>query len=390
LQQTRQELKGLANTLEAKVDERSRALEQVQAKLMRSEKLASLGELVAGIAHEINNPLTGILMYAAMVENDPRLAEHLKGDMQTITRETQRCAGIVQNLLNFSREVPPQKRHESINRLLDASLALVRNQPSYHDIRIEKHYQEGMPNVEVDPNQIEQVFVNLLINAGQAMPDGGVLTLTTALSADGERIDIIIKDTGCGIPPENLRRLFDPFFTTKGQRGTGLGLSVSYGIMQNHGGLIDVESAEGQGTSFFLHLPLTRKCQLRPASSAERRAPFFHSSLAASDGSSPPRRPRPEIPSFFSNAWKLGRSMPTSSAARVIFQSLRRSASRTKARSTGCTACSRISFFTSLSSSGYGERSWWFPCAEPRPPAGSAPAPPARSAHPRLAPLPVQ
>jgi len=258
LQNTRQQLQSLTVTLESKVEQRSHQLEQMQSKLLRSEKLASLGELVAGIAHEINNPLTGILMYASMLADDANTSPQIRRDLETIVHETQRCAGILNNLLNFSREVSLQKRPESLSRLLDSSLALVEHQAAFHNIRILRQYQPELPAVEVDPGQMTQVFVNLLINAGQAMPEGGELLLKTELLPDGRGVAATLHDSGVGIPPENLQRIFDPFFTTKGAQGTGLGLSVSYGIVQNHGGQIDVESREGEGTTFTISLPLSQ------------------------------------------------------------------------------------------------------------------------------------
>ncbi|BCR06654.1 two-component sensor histidine kinase [Desulfuromonas versatilis] len=256
LQATRQELKLWASTLETKVDERTQQIQQIQSKLVRSEKLASLGELVAGIAHEINNPLTGILMFASMIQNDERVDPSLQDDMEIIVRETQRCANIVRELLDFSRESVPQKKLESVTRIMEKTLALVRHQPAFHDIEILQNYGGPLPEVMVDPNQIEQVFMNILINASQAMPTGGTLSISTRLHPDGEFVTTRISDTGCGIPPEHLERIFDPFFTTKGHKGTGLGLSVSYGIVENHGGQIDIESEPGRGTTFSIQLPL--------------------------------------------------------------------------------------------------------------------------------------
>ncbi len=257
LQSTRQELKEWANTLETRVEERTQQIKQMQSKLVRSEKLASLGELVAGIAHEINNPLTGILMFASMIENDERVDPSLQSDMQTIVRETQRCAGIVGELLDFSRESVPHKKLESINRIMDKTLALVRHQPVFHDIEIRRDYCEDLPQVMVDPNQIEQVFMNMLINASQAMASGGTLTITTLRHPAGNYLATRISDTGCGISEEDTEKIFDPFFTTKGHKGTGLGLSVSYGIIQNHGGQIDLETEIGKGTTFSILLPLS-------------------------------------------------------------------------------------------------------------------------------------
>jgi len=256
LRQARGELEEWAHNLEAKVEDRTRELKQMQAQLIRSEKLASQGELVAGIAHEINNPLTGILVYSSLITSDPKLDPDLKPDLETIVRETQRCASIVRGLLDFSRETPPQKKPLNMNQVIEESLNLVVHQSLFHDIVITKQYASDLPEFMADHNQIEQVFINLLLNAGQAMTGDGELTITTGLVPGGSSVFAAIRDTGCGISEEHLGKIFDPFFTTKDQKGTGLGLSVSFGIIANHGGRIGVESVVGEGTTFTIILPL--------------------------------------------------------------------------------------------------------------------------------------
>ncbi len=256
LKKARVELEDWGHTLEQKVEERTDELKRIQGQLVRSEKLASLGELVAGIAHEINNPLTGILMFSSIMSSDKRLDPIFKNDVETIVRETERCARIVRGLLDFSRERKPQKKPSSINAIMDATLSLVSNQSSFHDIEIIRDFSPDLPDMLVDPNQIEQVFVNLILNASHAMPSGGELRLTTTINEDGSQVFIHISDTGCGIPEENLQRIFDPFFTTKDNKGTGLGLSVSYGIIESHGGTIEVQSKVEQGTTFSIFLPV--------------------------------------------------------------------------------------------------------------------------------------
>lgn len=247
--------------LESIVAERTREIKKIEAQLIRSEKLASLGELVAGIAHEINNPLTGILVFSSLLTSDKRLDPALHKDMEMIVRETERCAGIVKGLLEFSREYPPQIEQTSLNAIMDKSLSLVCHQSSFHNIHIEKEYHTDLPEIPVDPNQIEQVFVNMLLNASQAMTTGGTLHIRTG-TADNVLASVEISDTGCGIPEESLGRIFDPFYTTK-SRGTGLGLSVSYGIIENHGGKIEVKSEVGVGTTFIVLLPLTRVTEIK-------------------------------------------------------------------------------------------------------------------------------
>ncbi|HTP63901.1 MAG TPA: ATP-binding protein, partial [Geobacteraceae bacterium] len=257
LKKSHDQLEEWGRTLEGKVMERTRELERIQAQLIRSEKLASLGELVAGIAHEINNPLTGILVFSSLISNDSRLDPALKSDLDTVIQETQRCATIVKGLLDFSRESVPQKSWMSINDILNASLALVRNQAQFHNIDIVQEYSPDIPAIFADPHQLEQVFINILLNASHAMEEGGTLRLVTSLCARHGGVIVKIADTGCGIPEENLSKIFDPFFTTKQTKGTGLGLSVSYGIINSHGGSIEVESSVGVGTTFTIHLPIT-------------------------------------------------------------------------------------------------------------------------------------
>lgn len=256
LKEARLELVEWAQTLEAKVEERAHKIKQMQAQLIRAEKLASQGELVAGIAHEINNPLTGILVYSSLIRNDPRFDPELRLDMQTIVRETERCAGIVKGLLDFSRETPPQMDLVDLGRVMEDSLKLVVHQSLFHDITITKRYIPGLPRVMADHNQIMQVFINILLNAGQSMPKGGNLDITSGITENGCSVFVAITDTGQGIPEEHMGKIFDPFFSTKDQKGTGLGLSVSFGIIANHGGTIGVESQVGIGTTFTIFLPL--------------------------------------------------------------------------------------------------------------------------------------
>jgi two-component system NtrC family sensor kinase len=247
------ELKGWADSLENKVEERSRAIMLMEEQLRRSEKLASLGTLAAGVAHEINNPLTGILLYASILNGDKRLDPALLPDVEKVITETRRCAGIVKNLLEFSRKSLPEKEAMSLETILDDVINFFHNQPDFRNIVIRKNYASDLPQISVDPNQIRQVFMNLVINAGHAMPKGGELEISTSRSPDGKYVCGGIKDNGDGIPEENLTRIFDPFFTTKPE-GTGLGLSISYGIIENNGGKIEVKSALGEGTEFIVKL----------------------------------------------------------------------------------------------------------------------------------------
>lgn len=256
LEKSERELKGWADSLENKVEERSREIMRMEEQLHHSEKLVSLGTLSAGVAHEINNPLTGILLYASLLKGDKRLDSALLPDVARVISETERCAGIVKDMLEFSRESAPVKETVALDVILEEVVAFFHHQPDFRHITIRKKYAENLPRVSVDPGQLRQVFMNLVINAGHAMPQGGSVDLVTRLSGDGEYVCADIKDTGCGIADEILSRIFDPFFTTKSQ-GTGLGLSISYGIIANHGGRIEVQSRRGEGTMFTVMLPVS-------------------------------------------------------------------------------------------------------------------------------------
>ncbi len=262
LKQTRDEYQELTETLEAKVIERTEQIANVSDQLVRSEKLASLGQLVAGIAHEINNPLAGILMFANMFANDKQLNAMQREDALTIVHETNRCADIVKRLLDFSRTSIPDKRLRSLSEIMESTLALVSHHASVNDVEIVRHYGVNLPEIEVDPTQMEQVFINLLVNACHAMPLGGRMTIIMSADLRRDRLVTTIEDTGQGISEEHIGRIFDPFFTTKNQElngiaGTGLGLSVSYGIIENHGGQILVQSSLGHGTVFTVELPIS-------------------------------------------------------------------------------------------------------------------------------------
>jgi len=264
LKQARDELRNWGEILEVRVSERTEEIQEIQRRLMHAERLASLGELVAGIAHEVNNPLTGILMLSSLALERQDLPPHLRSDLVTVVEETQRCAGIVRGLLEFSRQKEPRKYLESVNSLLKTTLALVEHQAMFFNVRIERHYDEALPQVLVDPSQLRQVLMNLLINAGQAMPEGGVLSAHTGVRLASRQVFIAIRDSGCGIAAEHLPKIFDPFFTTKEHVGTGLGLAVSYGIFKSHGGEIEAASQLGAGAEFTVLLPLPQGAEAAP------------------------------------------------------------------------------------------------------------------------------
>jgi two-component system NtrC family sensor kinase len=230
----------------------------MQDYLLQSEKLRSLGKMAAGVAHEINNPLTSILINTHLMLEKLEKRHEFYENLSLIADETSRCTEIVKGLLEFARQNPPQKTYADINDLIERTTQLLENQASFQNIRIVKELDPGLPPIKLDRNKIQQVLWNLLLNSCEAMPKGGQLTISDSLSADKKWIVVRVADTGVGIPKENINRLFDPFFTTKSS-GTGLGLAVSYGIIQQHDGKIEINSEEGRGTVFILSFPVDEK-----------------------------------------------------------------------------------------------------------------------------------
>ena len=231
--------------------------ERTKQTLMRSERLATLGQLAAGVAHEINNPLGGVLTYGHLVledtnENDPR-----RENLNKLVTQANRCKTIVKGLLEFARQSEPKMALSNIHDVLDASLALVENQTLFYDIEVIKTYHQEPIRTLIDASQMQQVFLNIIINAAESMDGPGQLTIVTQLAGDQRSTSIKITDTGPGIPEENLDKLFDPFYTTKEVgHGTGLGLAISYGIVESHKGRIEVKSKVGRGTTFSVWLPI--------------------------------------------------------------------------------------------------------------------------------------
>ena len=236
-----------------------------EIKLLQSEKQASIGRLAAGVAHEINNPLTGVLTFTHMLLRRDDLAEDIKEDLNTIVGATERVREIVKGLLDFSRQTEIKPELTDINALIRKAMNLVENQALVKGVMICFDPEENLPKRTIDVNQMESVIINILINAIDSMEPGGHIIINTSLTLSTEKyskkgIEITIIDTGCGISPENLDKLFEPFFTTKEVgKGTGLGLSVSYGIVERHGGTIRVKSKVGQGSTFIIWLPLEEK-----------------------------------------------------------------------------------------------------------------------------------
>jgi two-component system NtrC family sensor kinase len=260
LKTANQKLIEWGKTLEKKVEERTKELREMQEHLIQSEKLASLGKLAAGIAHEINNPLGGILIYSHLLLEDTSKKSHHYENLKKIVKETSRCKDIVRGLLEFARPKEPEMTLININNAVDRSLAIVEGQTIFQNITLDKTYASELPKIVADESQLQQVFMNIIINAAEAMDGKGILSLNTSMNTDRTHIEIKISDTGHGIKEENKKRLFEPFFSTKEVgKGTGLGLAISYSIIQKHQGTIEVESQEGKGSAFTIKLPVTRK-----------------------------------------------------------------------------------------------------------------------------------
>jgi two-component system NtrC family sensor kinase len=243
-------------------NEMTRNLAEAQTQLYHSDKLASIGRLAAGVAHEINNPLTGVLTYSSFLLKRVKDSPEMKSDLEIIVRETKRCREIVKDLLDFARPVPPNKKSVNINDVIERGLSIVANQLNFNYIIVEKELSGSLPGVSVDEGQLQQVFINLLVNAADAIgEEGGTISLITgAVQSDGkEYAQIEVKDTGCGIADENLSKLFEPFYSTKDQKGTGLGLSVVWGIIDKHQGTITVDSELGKGSTFTIRLPVSQR-----------------------------------------------------------------------------------------------------------------------------------
>jgi two-component system, NtrC family, sensor kinase len=264
------EVAGVHAEIEERVRRKTAELDQAHRSLLSSEKMASIGKLAATVAHEVNNPLFGILTYARLtqkeVEKGPagsraEMVEHL----QIIERESKRCGDIMRNLLTFARQAPSHREPNDLNTLIGRALVLVRHQAELLGIDLRSHLGENLPAVSCDAGQIQQAVLVLLVNATEAMPHGGVLEVATELDSAAGQARIRVHDTGPGIPPEVLPQIFDPFFTTKeDQQRTGLGLAVARSIVEQHGGEIAVESTPGKGTEFVVTLPAVRPAVMEP------------------------------------------------------------------------------------------------------------------------------
>ena len=241
------------------LSEYDQRLRESQEQLIQAEKLTSLGQLVASIAHEINNPLSGVLAYtqllARKMKSDKLPKEIVLDYLSKMESELTRSTRLIRNLLDFARQSPPTLREVDINHVVNRAFDLVAHSAELQHIQVVKELDPSLPRLMADSEQLQQVCTNLILNAIQAMPEGGRLTLRT--STDDTQLKVEVQDTGCGISAENMRKLFTPFFSTKHEvKGVGLGLAVAYGIIQRHRGRIEVQSKEGEGTTFTIYLPL--------------------------------------------------------------------------------------------------------------------------------------
>lgn len=254
---------------------REKELKESQAVLRRADRLSSLGLLTAGLAHEIRNPLVAIRTFTQLLPERYEDAEFREGFQGLALKEVDRICGLINDLLSFARPSKPNVKPENINDVVDNIARILETQAKEKSVEIVRRFSHDLPKVWIDREQMKQVFMNVILNAIQAMQDGGSIVIATSLSArnDGELIreyvQIEIRDTGVGIPEENLEHIFDPFFTSKDE-GSGLGLAVSHQIVQEHGGFMTVESQLGKGTAFFVHVPIGKP--VRPITNGQAHA----------------------------------------------------------------------------------------------------------------------
>ncbi|MBA7527721.1 Adaptive-response sensory-kinase SasA [subsurface metagenome] len=253
------ELGNIFNFMVRSIRERDTKIKEfAQAKMAEAERLAMIGQLAAGVAHEINNPLTGIILYCDIVLKSMPEDDVKRKNLEKINHEAMRCKSIVKGLLDFARHKKPETKEASVNQTLETTLSLVKNQPLFHNINLKNDLDQSLPLIKIDAGQIQQVFMNIIMNAVEAMDGKGDLSIKSQLSEDEKYIEISFTDTGPGIKSEYLKRIFEPFFTTKdaSHGGVGIGLAISYRIIRNHNGRVDVTSEMRKGTTFTIKLPV--------------------------------------------------------------------------------------------------------------------------------------
>ncbi len=269
------EITAWTKTLEQRVEEKTRELKQAHQHMLHVEKMATIGKMAAVVAHEINNPLSGILTYSKLIKRwiektmtPSEKVDEMRGSLDLIAIESKRCGELVKNLLSFSRVSPMNLEWSDLNQVIDRCLRLVQHKLDMANIQINSDLATDLPMAHCDPAQIEQVVLAMVINAIDAMPQGGNLWINTRVNTD-PAIELVIRDDGMGIPAEHLPHIFEPFYTTKESGGSGLGLAISQNIVERHRGTVDVISAVGQGTTFKIVLPMDS--QMPAAISDEER-----------------------------------------------------------------------------------------------------------------------
>ncbi|MBI5056812.1 MAG: HAMP domain-containing protein [Nitrospirae bacterium] len=262
LKAARDQSEKFTQTLEAEVAKKTEEIQKTHTNLMQTEKLASLGRMAAGVAHEINNPLTGVVTFAYLLKKRFPANSSESEDLNVIIEQAERCSKIIKNLLTFARATPSEKGKVSINDILSRTIFMVQNQEKFHHIKFNINLETFQFIIVGDPSQFQQIFLNMFINAADAMNGRGNIFVATRRMTENNKayVEIEFTDEGSGIKEEDMPKLFEPFFTTKPVgKGTGLGLSVSHGIVKHLGGYIKVQSAVGKGTSFFVRLPLAEE-----------------------------------------------------------------------------------------------------------------------------------
>jgi two-component system, NtrC family, sensor kinase len=260
------------HTLEQRVEQKTRELRRAHEHALHTEKMASIGKMAAVLAHEINNPLSGILTYAKLLrkyldhaDNGRDRRKEICDSLDLIASESRRCGDLVKNLLTFSRTTPMNLQPTNVNSVIDQALRLIQHQVELSAIHVEEHLDPDLPLIDCDGAQIEQVLLALLMNATDAMPQGGNLWITSTADAEANQLRIVVRDDGAGIPPEILPRIFEPFLTTKETgRGVGLGLAISHSILERHNGTMAVQSEVGKGTTFTVTLPWEKEAAKAP------------------------------------------------------------------------------------------------------------------------------
>lgn len=257
----RERMENWTISLQDEVDKKTNEILNAQEQIINAEKLASLGRMAAGVAHELNSPLTGVLTFAHLLKSrtPPDRKEDIE-DLEVIIEQANRCSKIIKGMLGFARKGVSEATSIDINNLLEAVVQMVKNTAKFHNVEVAMELSKDLPKITIDPNQMQQVFLNFLTNAADAMDNRGNITIATRTISEGpdkKLLELEFTDNGPGILPDNLGKIFEPFFTTKpAGKGTGLGLPVSYGIIKKHGGEIVVRSKVGTGTTFFVRMPI--------------------------------------------------------------------------------------------------------------------------------------